>query len=80
MKRLFTTNYDIQGAESLRVSKTYFMSRFIPLGSFGTGPDLRCLLVITVLHYFSRPVFWLLVRREQTMLRIFNKFRRIVSR
>lgn len=80
MKKIFNTKYDLEGSESLRVSKTYFLSRFIPLGSFGTGPDLRCLLVITVLHYFSRPVFWLLVRNEETMLRIFNKLKQIARR
>ena len=80
MKKIFTESYDIEGSESFRVSRTLMLSKVVPMGCFRTGPDARCLLVLTVLHYFSAPIFWLLARREQTMLRIFNKLKKIASR
>jgi hypothetical protein len=80
MKKLFNRNYDIEGNELARVCRTYFRSRVIPLGSFGTGPGLRCLLVFTVLHYFSAPVFYVFVRKENTVRRIYQKLKNFLRK
>ena len=69
MKKIFTESYDIEGSESFRVSRTLLLSKAVPMGCLRTG-----------LHYFSAPIIWLLARREQTMLRIFNKLKQIASR
>ncbi len=80
MKKILNNNFDLTGNESLRVSRMYLLSRLVPLGNFGTGPDVRCLLVFTALHYFSRPFFWLIVRRERQCRRLFRLLKRALGR
>lgn len=79
-RKLFTTRFDIEGSESLRVTRTLAMSKIVPLGSFDTGPDARCLVVLTILHYFGRPLFWLFVRQEQRMRRVYHLLKRILGK
>lgn len=79
MKRLLSSNFDLTGSETLRVGRTFVMSKLIPLGNFGGGPNIRCLLVLMVLHYFSKPVFWLLVREEHFVYRILRKIKRFLK-
>lgn len=77
---MFNNNYDIQGNELSRVIRTYVRSRIIPLGYFGSGPGVRCIVVLGILHYFSRPVFWLLVRREEQVRGLYRKIKKIAGK
>ncbi len=70
MKRIFTKTFDIEGNELSRVGRILLLSRIIPMGNFGSGPDVRCFITMIVLHYFSRPIFWLSVRREDDVRRL----------
>ena len=67
---MFTRNFDLEGAELSRVGRLLLLSRIIPMGNFGSGPDVRCFITMIVLHYFSRPLFWLSVRREDDVRRM----------
>jgi hypothetical protein len=80
MKKLLNNNYDLTGSETLRISKTYILSRFIPLGNFNSGPNLRCLLVFALLHYFSGAIFWIMVRQERLVTGLLSRMKNIVQR
>lgn len=79
MEKIFNEKYDLTGNETFRVGKTYLLSRFIPLGNFSSGPNLRCLLVLAILHYFSGMAFWLQVRNEQLVNKILHKIKLIAK-
>lgn len=80
MKRIFNNNYELTGNESLRVCKTYVLSKFIPLGNFRGGPGIRCLLMFIYLHYFSRLMFWFLVRHEHLAMGMYRRLRLFLVR
>lgn len=75
MKKAFNARFDITGNELSRVMKTTSVARFFPLGNFGGGPGLKCMLVLMLVHYFGRPVFWLLTKHEDKLHRVYQKIR-----
>ncbi len=80
MRKICNRNFDLEGNEFSRVASTYVKSKILPMGSFGSGPGPRCLIVLTLLHYFSMPVYWLLVRREDEMRRVYHKLKSLAGR
>lgn len=80
MEKILSKKFDITGNETLRVGRTYVLSRFVPLGNFSSGPNLRCLLVLGILHHFAGLAFWFQVRNEQRANTIYNLMKRIVNK
>ncbi len=80
MERIFSKRYDVTGNETLRIGKTFLLSRFIPLGNFSSGPNLRCLIVLIILHYFSGVGFWIQVRNERLVNRVYEIIKRGVKK
>lgn len=80
MRKIFNRNFDLEGNELSRVATTYAKSKILPMGSFGSGPGPRCIVTLAILHYFSRPAYWLLVRREDQLRRVYHKIKRLVKR
>lgn len=76
MKQLFTNNYDLNGLSILRLLKLMCYSKIFPLGNFGTGAGTKCLLVLSVLHTFGRPVFTFYTRYEDRLYPLIQKIRR----
>lgn len=75
MKRIFSSSFGIEGNGLFRFIRLYCISRIVPIGHLGSGPGPRCLLVLTFLHYFARPGFWLLARKEDTIRRLYGKIK-----
>ncbi len=80
MKRILNNNYDLTGNESLRVCKTFILSKLIPLGSFRGGPGPRCMIIFIYLHYFSGMMFWFMVRHERFVVGVHSRLRKILVR
>ncbi len=80
MIKIFNKKFDLEGNEFCRVASTYLKNKILPMGSFGSGPGRRCLIVLTLLHYFSMPVYWLLVRKEDEMRRVYHKLKSLAGR
>jgi hypothetical protein len=79
MKRLLNSRYDITGNELLRLVKLSLLARFVPVGNLRGGPGLRCLAVMSLLHYLGAPMYTILVRyghKSRIVRRIANKLRR----
>jgi hypothetical protein len=57
MKTVLNKRYDLQGNEITRLWKTILFSKCIPVGNLRGGPGLRCLVTLTVLHYFGGIVY-----------------------
>jgi len=68
---------DIDDHELLRIGRLYLYSRFIPTGNMGTGPGIRCLAVLYVLHRFGRPLFRLLIRYEDRLTAVYRRLGRL---
>jgi hypothetical protein len=62
MKSLLNSRYDITGNELLRLVKLSLFARFVPVGNLRGGPGLRCLAVMSLLHYLGAPIYTILVR------------------
>lgn len=75
MKKLFTDNYDLQGLSIIRLFRLMCYAKLFPLGNFGTGAGTKCLLVLSVLHTFGRPVFSFYTRYEERLYPIIAKIR-----
>lgn len=71
-----TIRHDIRGNSFFRVVRLNVMNKLVPLGNYRHGVGLRPALVLLVLHYFSRPLFHLLIRYEHQLHRIYQKLRR----
>jgi hypothetical protein len=80
MRKTFNKNFDIEGNEFFRVCRTFIRSKIVPLGSFGSGPGIRCLLVLTVLHYFSAPIYYVFVRKEDAIRKVYLRLKRLAER
>jgi len=62
MKRAHNNRFDVTGHETLRLIKLSAFGKIIPVGNWRGGPGLRCLVIVSVLHYFGYPLYWLNAR------------------
>lgn len=76
MRKTFTSKYDIQGLGILRLFKLMCYSKCFPLGNFGTGAGSKCILVLSILHTFGRPVFGFFTRYEDKLYPLIQKIRK----
>jgi hypothetical protein len=78
MKSVLNKRYELTGYEHSRLLKMALIGKVVPIGNLRGGPGVRCLAVLTVLHYLGHPGYWILVRyghRLQFLRRIVNKLR-----
>ncbi len=75
-KTTFTTKYDLRGLEITRLLKIMCYSKIFPVGNFGTGPGTRCVLVLTALHTFGKPVFFFFTKYEERLYPLLQKLRK----
>jgi hypothetical protein len=65
MKRkhtITTGSYDMRGHSIWRVLFQDVISRTLPFGNFGGGPNLKYIARLLVLHIVGRPLVYLLIR------------------
>jgi hypothetical protein len=58
----FSLRFDLSGTEITRLLKIVAFGKILPIGNLRGGPGGRCLAVLTVLHYFGYPLFWVNAR------------------
>jgi len=85
-KKVFTRRFDIEGNPLPRTLRHWVRMKTAIMGNYDTGPGLRCLLTLWLLHYCGRPLFairtWL---NNQYALKaklrgLLNRFRRIAGK
>ncbi|MBL8498185.1 hypothetical protein ABF87_04360 [Nitrosomonas sp. JL21] len=76
MSKVLKKNYDLQGLEIFRVVKIALISKILPIGNFATGPGVRFLIILSLLHHFGYPIYLLLARFGQRV----NILRQISAR
>lgn len=78
-KKLMSKGYDLTSSPMHRVFRHFLLSRFIPMGVYQGGGGLKCLLILSVTHYFGRPIFWFVTRFEPQMARLYKIREKISS-
>ena len=53
-----TKHYDVNGCGIFRVLRHYLRSLTMPIGYYNRGPGYKCLGLLTLLHYWGKPVSW----------------------
>jgi hypothetical protein len=76
MRPVLDRRFDLQGNEIARLVKLYFFHKIIPVGNLRGGPGLRCLVILCVLHYLGRPLYFARARYGDKL----SIARKIVSR
>jgi hypothetical protein len=79
MKNILNKRYDLTGIELSRLGKNIFFSKFIPIGNLRGGPGLRCLVTLSIFHYFGAALYQVQARyghRLQPLRRLAAKLRR----
>jgi len=79
MKTVLNKRFELTGNEFSRLLGMSLFGKFIPIGNLRGGPGLRCLAVLTLLHYCGYPGYWIKAKyghRLQFMRRIVNRIRR----
>ena len=56
-KAVFTRNFDLDGNGVGRTLRHWVRIKTSIMGNYDTGPGLRCLLTLWLLHYLGRPLF-----------------------
>lgn len=62
---LLDSRNDLTGNPVLRVFRHQLLARCLPLGNYRGGAGMKCLVIFSVLHYFGRPLFRVLIRYER---------------
>lgn len=78
MRKVFTSRYDLAGADLIRLMKLAVIGKCIPIGNLRGGPGVRCLGILSLLHYFGYPLYYINARygdRLQFLRRALNWLR-----
>lgn len=75
-KPLFNRRYDISNNGILRLIKHLIINRFSLVGNIFGNPGVKYLLVLVVLHYFGRPLYWFASRWERPFRFLLSRLRR----
>lgn len=62
MKPVLNKRYELTGNEMLRLIKISAFGKIVPIGNLRGGPGVRCLVVLSVLHYFGALGYYLKAR------------------
>lgn len=76
MKKVFNKRYDLTGNEISRLLRIAAFGKIIPIGNLRGGPGLRCLTVLTILHFLGHPIYLVNVKYGQRL----GPFKRILRR
>jgi len=69
-QRVTSANFDLTGQRISRVLQQNLLSRMIPIGNFGGGPNLKFLIKLWGLHNFARLYYKMKIRLEKPALRL----------
>ena len=78
MKTVLNKRFDLTGNEFSRLLKLSLFGKIVPIGNLRGGPGVRCLAVLTLLHYLGYPGYWILARyghRLQFLKRVVDNLR-----
>lgn len=53
MKPSMNRRFELTGNEMFRLIRLCVFGRFVPIGNLRGGPGMRCLAVLSLLHYFG---------------------------
>ncbi len=70
MTRVTSKQYDMAGHGVWRVLRQDIVSRLMPFGNFGGGPNLKYLLRMIALHSAGAPFFALMMRLHSLRMRL----------
>ena len=76
MKKLLTSRFDISGNNFFRAFRIGMLNKVIPIGNLKQGPGLKPGLVLLLMHYFGKPLFWISVRNERYLTSLYLRLRR----
>jgi len=77
-KEMFNHRYDLAGGTMFRLIKHLLIHKFIPLGNLFGGPGAKCLIMLFLLHYLGRPIYWILTRWERPLRFMYARVRKIL--
>lgn len=78
MKTVLNKRFELQGNSHFRLLRLAIFQRIIPIGNLRGGPGVRCLVILTILHYLGYPLYALNFRYGHRLGRLkalLNKFR-----
>lgn len=75
-KVIFNQRYELAGSGMLRLIKHLILHRFIPLGNLFGGPGAKCLVMLSLLHYFGGPIYWILINWERPLRFLYNRVKK----
>jgi hypothetical protein len=61
-RAVLTRNFDLEGNGAGRILRHWIRMKTAIMGNYDTGPGLRCLLTLWLLHRVGRPLFALRTR------------------
>jgi hypothetical protein len=79
MKTVLNKRFDLVGNELSRLLKIALFGKFVPIGNLRGGPGARCLAILSLLHYFGYPLYWIVARyghKLQFLRRLVARLRR----
>ncbi len=80
MKPVLNNRFDLTGNEMSRLLRLSAFGKFIPIGNLRGGPGLRCLVVLSVLHYFGYPVYFIKAKYGHRLGKIKALAKRVLRR
>ncbi|MEM7194117.1 MAG: hypothetical protein AAF402_04145 [Pseudomonadota bacterium] len=58
-QKVLTKRFDLSGNSVIRQLSIWFRSKWMIMGKMDTGPGLRNLIIMALLHYGGKPLFTL---------------------
>lgn len=61
-----------------RLLKITVLGKILPLGNFHSGPGLRCILTLAILHRAGYPIYFLLAKygdKSRILRKVYQKLR-----
>lgn len=72
-----TKIYDLGGNTLARLLKIAAFGKVVPIGNLRGGPGLRCLLVLSLLHYGGYPMYLINAKYGHRLQRMKNVLRKV---
>lgn len=76
--RVLDEKTELGGNSIIRLTRTTVFGKILPLGNFHSGPGLRCLVTLIILHRLGPPLFFLLARysdSSRVLRKIYHKLK-----
>jgi hypothetical protein len=72
-KTVMSNRYDLAGNGINRVGKHYLLSKMTRIGNFGGGPGIKTMMMALFMHFFAKPMGWMLVFFEPQLRKVFAR-------